>query len=223
MINLVHGDCMKHLVNFKDNEFDLAICDPPYGIDIGKRVYGKGKYNRVWGNSVALKKDYGKCEWDKSIPDNVFFAELIRVSKEQVIWGGNHFQLPLARGWVFWDKLTGGNDFSDGELAWTSFDKPLKKFTFMWNGMLQGAMSNKETRIHPTQKPVKLYEWLLKNYAKQGDRILDTHGGSFSLAIACYNLDFDLTLFEIDEDYYRAGVERFENHKKQIRLFGDKQ
>lgn len=111
------------------------------------------------------------------------------------------------------------NDFADCELAWTSFKTAVRQITFQWHGLLQGDMKNKEQRIHPTQKPIKLYEWLLKNYAKQGDKILDTHLGSGSIAIACYNLDFDLTGYEIDESYFNAAVERLENHKRQIRLF----
>lgn len=206
-INLINGDCMKYMRNMKDKEYDLAICDPPYGIGgdaiHADRFYkGSGKLR-----DRALQKFASK--WDIA-PDKKYFEELKRISTNQIIWGGNYFDLGRCRCFIFWDKMQPWDNFSKGEMAWTSFDTPANLFRF------DNRTSDK---IHCTQKPVKLYEWLLKNYAKPGDKILDTHGGSMSIAIACYNLDFDLTLFEIDEDYYRAGVERFENHKKQQRLF----
>lgn len=140
------------------------------------------------------------------------------MSKNQIIWGGNYFVefLYSTMGWIFWDKQNGETDFSDGELAWTSFDKALRQFTHLWSGFKKAVP---ETRTHPTQKPVKLYEWLLKNYAKPGDRVLDTHGGSCSIAIACDNLDFDLDCFEIDAEYHEKAVKRLEEHRKQGRLF----
>ncbi len=138
------------------------------------------------------------------------------MSKNQIIFGGNFFldHLSATSCMIVWDKLNSGN-FADFELAWTSFKTAVRKFSFMWNGMLQGDMRNKEKRIHPTQKPVALYEWLLKNYAKPGDKILDTHGGSMSIAIACDIMGFDLDLYEIDEDYFKAGKERLERHQRQ--------
>jgi len=184
----------------------------------GKKPFGTNR-----GTPIIMPKTYRGFD-DSTIPEERFFTELMRVSENQIIWGGNYFinylsNTPCS---IVWDKDNSGN-FADCELAWTSFKTAVRKFTFRWNGMLQEDIKNKEYRIHPTQKPVKLYEWLLKNYAKQGDKILDIHGGSMSIAIACYNLDFDLTLFEIDKDYYEAGVNRFEEHKKQQRLFtGDK-
>lgn len=149
------------------------------------------------------------AQWD-TCPDDKFFEELFRVSKNQIICGGNYFDLPPTRGFICWDKKQHMPTLSKCEYLWTSFDKPANMFRYV---------STDLSRFHPTQKPVKLYEWLLKNYAKPGDRILDTHGGSMSSAIACYNLDFDLTLFEIDKDYFEAGQARLEEHKKQQRLF----
>lgn len=217
-IELFNEDCMQGMKRYPDKYFELAIVDPPYGIGMSMALAKVS--NTHYGKAAAPKAYYAYKEWDKNIPTEDYFNELFRISKNQILWGGNYYPLPLVRGWIFWDKCNGDNDFGDGELAWSSFDKPIKKFTFMWNGMLQGDMANKETRIHPTQKPVKLYEWLLKNYAKQGDKILYTHFGSLSIGIACYNLDFDLTAFEIDADYFEAGKARLEEHRKQYRLFG---
>jgi len=196
---------MVGMARYPDKWFELAIVDPPYGIGEDGHCRTRLKHNY---NVVHAKK-----KWDKKRPNGNYFNKLWRVSQNQIIWGANYFTRYLmpSMGWIYWDKQIGG-DFSDGELAYTSFNKALKCFSF-WNG------NNNIPRIHPTQKPVKLYEWLLKNYAKQGDKILDTHGGSMSIAIACYNLDFDLTLFEIDKDYFEAGKNRLEEHKKQMRLF----
>lgn len=146
---------------------------------------------------------------------------MIRVSKNQIIWGANHFisKIPYDSScWIVWDKENGENDFADCELAWTSFDTAVRRFSFRWAGMLQGNMKDKEERIHPTQKPVSLYKWLLKNYAKEGDRILDTHGGSMSIAIACHDMRFDLDLCELDSEYFESGKKRLEQHKKQLTL-----
>lgn len=211
-ITLYQADCMKMLPQIPDKYYNLCICDPPYGIGEcgGDKQRGRKANNY---NKIVIHK---KKEWDKQRPSSEYFKELFRVSKNQIIWGGNYFTdfLYPSMGWIFWNKLIGG-DFSDGELAWTSFSKALRQFTYSYHGDTHGGHS----RIHPTQKPVKLYEWLLKNYAKPGDRILDTHGGSMSSAIACYNLDFDLTLFEIDPEYFEAGKSRLEEHKKQLRMF----
>ena len=174
-----------------------------------------------WVATSAKQKPYKNRQetlTDKK-PNKKYFKELFRVSKNQIIWGGNYFELPISRGWVFWLKGMQNNYFSDGELAWSSFDRVLKCFDFMWSGMLQGDMKNKEVKIHPTQKPVKLYEWLLMNYAKEGDKILDTHLGSGSIAIACHNLGYDLTACELDKEYYDAAIKRINQHKAQIRMF----
>src|SRR5687768_3972942 len=162
---------------YPDKYFDLAVCDLTYGIGASKGTWGSSNLGPV--------TNYGRKEWDYETPSNHYFAELRRVSDNQIIWGANHFIEKIALPsscWIVWDKLNSG-DFADCELAYTSFKTAVRKFEFMWNGMLQGDMKNKEVRIHPTQKPVKLYEWLLTNYAKPGQRILDTHLGSGSSAI----------------------------------------
>ncbi len=212
-ITIYNDDCMNILKQTPDNYYQLCITDPPYGIDIAKK-------GTVGGEGLAVVKNYGSKEWDNKPPDLQYFQELKRVSKNQIIWGANHFCGIFGGSsscWVVWDKVNTGN-FADCELAYTSFKTAVKIFRFMWNGMLQGDMKNKEYRIHPTQKPVKLYEWLLTNYAKEGDRILDTHGGSMSSAIACHNLNYDMTIIELDEDYFRAGKERLEAHQQQLRF-----
>lgn len=217
-IELLNIDCIEYMKNVPDKHFELAIVDPPYGIGYDKNAHKVGGTRH--GVACASKKQYKESNWDSSIPSKEYFQELFRISKNQIIWGGNYFTNYLlpTKSWVFWYKHTNGA-FSDGELAWTSFDIPLRVFDFMWNGMLQGDMKHKEERFHPTQKPVALYKWLLTKYAKQGDKILDTHGGSMSIAIACHDYGFDLTLCELDKDYYDAGVKRYKNHIKQQKLF----
>lgn len=213
--NLFHGDCLEAMRKMDDDQFDLAIVDPPYGININKQSQGKG-------GGVAKKIEYTKKHWDSSSPDELYFEELIRVSKNQIVFGANHFisKIPFDSScWIVWDKDNGETDFADCELAWTSFKTSVRKFKWKWSGMLQGDMKNKEQRIHPTQKPVKLYEWILDNYANEGDKILDTHIGSGSIAIACHNRGFDLTGFEIDEEYFNAAVKRLKNHQSQLRMF----
>lgn len=202
MINLYLGDCMEAMAKMPNKSYDLAIVDPPYGIgeDGGKaRTRGSKKTNGI------------KKGWDSKRANKYYFSELKRISNNQIIWGGNYFAdlLPVSKCWLYWQKNMGG-DFADGELAWTSFDKVLRQYT---------KRSETFSRIHPTQKPVALYKWILKNYAKPGDKIIDTHGGSMSIAIACHDMGFDLDLWEIDPDYYREGVKRFENHKRQSTLF----
>jgi site-specific DNA-methyltransferase (adenine-specific) len=215
MIQLFNMDCMEAMREMKGKQFDLAIVDPPYGIDINNQSQGKG-------GGIARKIDYTKKDWDKTAPEIIYFNELRRVSKNQIIWGANHFisRLPVDSScWIVWDKDNGETDFADCELAWTSFKTAVRRFKWTWAGMRQQNMKHKEERIHPTQKPVKLYEWLLHNYAKEGDKILDTHLGSGSIAIACHNLGFDLTGYEIDKEYFDAAVKRLETHKLQLRMF----
>jgi site-specific DNA-methyltransferase (adenine-specific) len=200
-VELLNIDCMEYMRGLPDKAFDLAIVDPPYGIGESggaKRTRGSKKTN-------GLKKD-----WDNQRPSKKYFDELDRVSKNQIIWGGNYFADLLApsRCWLYWQKDMGG-DFSDGELAWTSFDKVLKQFR---------KRSDTFNRIHPTQKPVKLYEWLLANYAKEGDRILDTHLGSGSSAIAAHYGGFEFVGMELDKDYYEAAVKRFGMETRQEAL-----
>jgi site-specific DNA-methyltransferase (adenine-specific) len=199
-------DCVAGMREYPDNYFDLAICDPPYGIDMDGGQIGV--------NGSAKAKKYDKKDWDKSPPNIEFFMELLRVSKNQIIWGANHFidLMPYRSPcWIVWDKKKVGGFYADCELAWTSFDTAVRKFDFAWHGFIQGDMKNKEIRLHPTQKPVKLYEWLLKNYAQTGDKIIDTHLGSGSSRIAAQKLGFDFYGFEIDQDYFEQSEKRFKD------------
>ena len=213
----ISNECnMKLMSRYEDNHFDLAIVDPPYGIgEDGLKNHSRSK------SAKATK--YTPKKWDNSAPNKEYFNELKRVSKNQIIWGANHFieNIPNANSssWVVWDKQNGDNDFADCELALTSFKTAVRKYAFRWAGMLQGDMKNKEQRIHPTQKPVKLYEWLLMNYAKEGDKILDTHLGSGSIAIACHNLKYDLTACELDKEYFDSAMKRIKRHQQQIQMF----
>ena len=209
----ITNECnMELMARYEDNHFDLAITDPPYGINISKS-------GNVGGEKLAKVKDYGKKEWDSNIPSSEYFTELIRVSKNQIIWGGNYMieHLYNTPCFLIWDKNNSGN-FADAELAWSSFKTSTRIFKWTWNGMIQQDMKNKEKRIHPTQKPVKLYEWLLMNYAKEGDKILDTHLGSGSIALACHNLGFDLTACELDKEYFEASQKRLKQHQAQLRI-----
>ena len=213
---LYRGDCMEFMRGLPDNAFDLAIVDVPYGI-------GENGDRNASRRKLAIAKDYKSfAGGDIEPPPVEYFSELQRVSNNQIVWGANHFMQNIGLGspcWIVWDKLTGASDFADCELAYTSFQTAVRKFTFQWSGMLQGDMKNKEARIHPTQKPVKLYEWLLTNYAKPGDRILDTHGGSMSSVIACLNMGFEVTCCEMDADYFSAGVDRVRNAQRQQPMF----
>ena len=217
-INFYNIDNMGFMKSKPDNAYDLAIVDPPYGIGISKTI-----------NSAKRKKNnylttYKPKTWDNKTPDKEFWNELIRISKNQIVWGGNYFNLPISKGWIFWNKLFSENfSFSAGELAWTSFDIPLKKFDYGYWKNKNNISNNKKLakayiRIHPTQKPIDLYRWLLQNYAKPGDKILDTHGGSMSIAIACDMEGFDLDICEIDKDYFEAGKKRFETYRKQLSM-----
>ncbi len=206
-------DCMEYMKTVHDKYFDLAIVDPMYGI---------GESGAKSGSRAKLAKRIDYKPVDDTPPDDEYFKQLFRVSKNQIIWGANHFisKIPIdSHCWIVWDKENGENDFADCELAWTSFESAVRIFRFRWQGMLQGNIKNKEIRIHPTQKPVALYEWILTKYAKEGDKILDTHLGSGSSRIAAYNLGFDFWGCELDEDYFRAQEERFEAHKAQLSMF----
>lgn len=211
-------DCLEAMKGFPDNHFSLSIVDPPYGIAADNN---SGRGNKRHGSAAAISKDYGVKTWDGGIPEANYFIELFRVSKNQIIWGANNMtdHLPARSSWIFWDKDNGNNDYSDGELAFTSLGGRLRQFTYTWHGMIQGNMKNKETRIHPTQKPVALYKWLLTNYAKPGQSILDTHGGSFSSRIAAWDLGFDFVGYESDPDYFALAEERFQRHIAQPKLF----
>ena len=208
MGKFILGDCMDletGLPSYPDNFFDLAIVDPPYGIgEDGSKNYTRGCY--------AVSRNYKAFAGnDKTPPNEDYFQEIKRVSKNQIVWGANHFisRLPFdSSAWIVWDKENGETDFADCELAWTSFKTAVRKAKFKWQGMLQADMKNKESGIHPTQKPVKLYRWLLENYAKPGQLILDTHVGSASSLIACESMGFDYVGFEIDPEYYAAAKNR---------------
>lgn len=205
--NFYNADCMEAMRQFPDGYFELAICDPPYGI---KAEGGTGKYGRL-----KFESEKGKT-WDASIPPPEYFSELFRVSKNQVIFGGNYFPLPPSRGFIIWDKGAGfkGRDFAECEFAWTSFDRNARIFSY---DPLAGR--DYVGKIHPTQKPVPLYKWILQNYAKDGDKILDTHVGSASSLIACHEYYFDFIGFEIDPDIYARAAARLEAVRSQIRLF----
>lgn len=209
-------DCMEGMKQFPDKFFDLAIVDPPYGIgENGSKNHTRGK--------LATAANYKAfAGGDVKPPDEEYFTELFRVSKNQIIWGANHFISRFSKDsscWIVWDKVNGESDFADCELAWTSFKSAVRKFEFRWAGMLQGNMKNKEIRIHPTQKPVALYSWLLNNYAKPGDKILDTHVGSASSLVSCHSLGFEYVGFELDPEYYQKASDRLEQAKAQTSIF----
>jgi len=199
-MNITNECNMELMSRYEDNYFDLAIVDPPYGIDIQ--------------NSGTKFKRYGENKnWDNEVPTKKYFDELFRVSKNKIIWGGNYFDLPPTRCFLIWDKQQPQEvSFASCEYAYTNFDKSAKTFYMR-------PQNADNIRIHPTQKPVKLYEWLLMNYAKEGDKILDTHLGSGSIAIACHNLGYDLTACELDKEYYEAAIKRIERHKQQLTMF----
>ena len=203
-------DCMDGMKEIPDKYFDLAIVDPPYGIGIDGQKESTSK------NPKHNRKEHVRKDWDSAIPKKEYFDELFRVSKNQIIWGGNYFVEHLkkgTKGWIVWDKGQHGLTMSDAELAFSSFQKPTRvKVINRVELLIDGT-------IHPTQKPIKLYHWLLNNYAKEGDKILDTHVGSASSLIACHDMGFEYLGFELDEDYYRMASERLEAHKAQLSLF----
>jgi len=209
-MTITNEDNMQLMARYEDKHFDLAIVDPPYGIGISgqKKVIAKNKKHN--------RKHHQDKGWDKSIPTKEYFDELKRVSKNQIIWGANYFVKHLNKGtmgWVFWFKGQNDLTMSDGEIAYTSFQRATRQININ-----RGFIAKNGGSIHPTQKPVKLYEWLLMNYAKEGDKILDTHLGSGSIAIACHNLGYDLTACELDKDYYDAAIKRINQHKAQLRI-----
>lgn len=205
----VNCDCMDGMKQFPDKYFDLAMVDPPYGIDIANMNMGLGKSARC---PKEKNRKWKKKNWDKNKPDNSYFDELFRVSKNQIIWGGNYFELPSTKCFLIWDKAEGmyGRSFSECEFAWTSFNGVARIFKY--------APFNKQ-RIHPTQKPVALYEWILTRYAKDGDVILDTHVGSASSLIACRNTNHKFVGFELDEHYYKLSKERLDRELAQMNLY----
>ena len=204
-IEIFNSDCMPHLELMKDNQFDLAIVDPPYNIvsrqkrGIGSRIDVTGKMNN----------------WNNKKPSKLMLSLIQARSKKQIIWGANNFQLEPTEYFIIWDKRQTVDNFASAEYAWTNIKQPAKVFRYS----IHQHNNNKGDKIHPTMKPIKLYKWLLKNYAKEGNTILDTHLGSGSIAIACFDMGFSLTGFEIDTDYYEAAHKRFKNHISQLQLF----
>ena len=219
MLTITNEDNMELMARYPDNYFDLAIVDPPYGIG---ESGGKNR-NSKKGSAIGLKTpNYTKKDWDNCIPPKEYFLELQRISKNQIIWGGNYFieHLKPTSCFLVWDKKeTAKGDFADCELAWTNFKTAVRKFTYGWIGFDYINNPHKEKKIHPTQKPIALYKWILDKYAKPGDKILDTHLGSGSIAIACHDYGFDLTACELDEEYFDKAMERITNHTNQTKLF----
>ena len=218
--NKIINACLDILRQLPDKCIDLVLTDPPYGIGVNKKcvildgtVQGKG-----FG---ARRSNFAQKDWDDTIPSKDVFQQLFRVSKNQIIWGGNYFTENLHNSscWIVWDKDNGTNDFADCEIAFTSFKSAVRKFEYRWNGCLQGNMKEKEKRIHPTQKPLPLFQWCLQNYSKEGDLILDCFSGSGTTAVACHNLNRRFICIEKDPEYHAASVERLKREQAQMRLF----
>jgi len=231
-MNITNEDNMELMARYEDNYFDLAIVDPPYGI--GLKFSDKIKYKI--NEKKIITKGHKQKNWNNTTPTIEYFEQLIRVSKKHIIWGCNYYgesQKLFGQGRIIHNKLLTpflkSRNASDGDIAATNCQNRITMFDFQWSGNVQGGRMNckmendyaigMEKRIHPTQKPVKLYEWLLMNYAKEGDKILDTHLGSGSIAIACHNLGYDLTACELDKEYYEAAIKRINQYKQQIRMF----
>ena len=215
-ISIYNEDCLQALKAMADKQFDLAIVDPPYGIGMDGTIgIGIGKEK-----GFTRKKEYTKKNWDKEVPSQEYFDELFRVSKNQIVWGANYFtkQLPVIKNYIFWHKKGQSVDdkFNDGEMAFSSLGRT-RMVDIWWNGV--GVINSGENKIHPTQKPVKLYKWLLENYAKKDWKILDTHLGSGSIAIACWDMGYDLTAYEVDKEYFDNACKRLETHKSQLTLW----
>lgn len=235
MIELNNIDCMEYMAGLEDNAFDLAIVDPPYGIGASKPSNKKGYVAQKNGSKTFIPDaGYKQKDWDNSPPSIEYFNELLRVSKNQIIWGFNYYGINLGPGRIIWDKVNDHMDQNDCEIAFYSGNKRQDIVRYMWAGFCQGVVAggtvnkageqqgNKklnEKRIHPTQKPIKLYEWLLKKYAKPGDRILDTHLGSGSHAIAAHYGGFDFVGCELDQDYFKAAEKRIAAETSQIDMF----
>ena len=213
-MQLFNEDCLDVMRRLADKSVDLILTDPPYGIG---EAAGK---NKSRGN-MAVAKDYGDLEWDNAIPSKAYFDEIMRVSKHQVIFGGNYFVEHLRNSpcWIVWDKDNGENDFADCELAWCSFSSAVRRLKLRWNGMLQHNMKEKEHRIHPTQKPVRLFEWILEKYAQPGWVIMDPFLGSGSSAIAAKRLGYEFIGVEREKTYFEAALERIPREVAQGRLF----
>jgi site-specific DNA-methyltransferase (adenine-specific) len=213
---------MDILKQLPDKCIDLVLTDPPYGIGYDKQAFANG--GTKYGNAVAQKRIYKQTDWDNKTPDKEVFDEILRVSKNQIIFGGNYFanMLTNSKCWICWNKKGDGrysNEFADGELAWTSFDKPLKIYNFLWNGMIQQNMKNKEQRFHPTQKPADLFGQILRDFSKENDLVLDCFSGSGTTAIACHRLKRRFICIEKDKDYWEASCKRLEEEQRQGVLF----
>jgi len=224
-LSLFHADCMEIMKQYPNKYFDLAIVDPPYGIGASKdsRVGGSYTVNLGGKKTKVAAKQYTAKDWDFKKPTKEYFDELFRVSKNQIVWGGNYFISHLfdSSCWLVWNKKNGENNNADCELAWTSFDTAVRMFDWKWNGFLQQNMSNKQERIHPTEKPIQLYEWLIKGYTDKDCKILDTHFGSGSIALAVDKanrldkMNLHLTACEIDKEYIDKAIKRISESIKQ--------
>ena len=210
-------DCVEGMKGYEDGYFDLACVDPVFG-----EMVTKGGYMSNSSSSMAKNKKYNNNLWKQEKTNAEYFIELFRISKNQIVWGGNYFTEEINKNsscWIVWNKKNGENVFADCEIAWTSFKTAVRMFEFRWQGMLQENMKDKEIRIHPTQKPVALYDFIYKNYATEGMKILDTHLGSQSNRISAEKNKMIFTAFETDEDYFNQGNKRFEDFKKQLTIF----
>ena len=207
MINITNEDNMELMARYPDKYFDLAIVDPPYGIERFQKPSGSTRFK-----TSKLMQEEGLV-WDKK-PNQEYWSELFRVSKNQIVWGANNFVMPPSEYFCIWNKKQTVDNFATAEYAWVSMGlkKPAKMFDYSIH------KHNHTNKIHPTEKPVALYKWLLKNYANEGDKILDTHLGSGSIAIACHDMGFDLTACELDPDYYNEAIKRLTDHQKQLKL-----
>ena len=206
-IDITNEDNMQLMARYPDKYFDLAIVDPPYGIKASSGASTNGTMRKKIANGEIKGGN-----WDDQIPNYEYFKELFRVSKNQIIWGGNYFDLPPSKCFLIWDKGESiyGRDFAECEMAWASFDKCARIYKLF---------PNQKDRTHPTQKPIGLYKWVLDRFANDGDKILDTHLGSGTIAIACYDYGFDLTACELDEDYYKNAMKKINEHTAQTKLF----
>lgn len=211
MITLMLGDCLEKMKELPDKSVDCVITDPPYGI-------GESLGKNITRENLAKPNDYGYKTWDVTKPSGEYFKEIMRVSRNQIIFGGNYFNLPPSSCWLVWDKENGNNDFADCELAWTSFNTAVRLFRYRWAGMLQGNMRHKEKRTHPTQKPVSLMKWIVQNYTKSNDLVLDPFMGSGTTGVACVQLKRRFIGIEKDEDYFHIAEKRITEWEKQERL-----